>query len=105
AGALYQIGIIEMEQNRNNLALNYFNKALVLSEQSKSMELKSSILLALSKVYEKMLDKNNAYTYLKLHTNLEENIAILDNERLGIDDYENFKEAERLKQEAKIAKE
>ncbi|MES2574403.1 MAG: ATP-binding protein [Bacteroidota bacterium] len=105
AGALYQMGTIEMAQNRNNLALNYFNRALSLNARNKNIEQKSDILLALSTVYEKMLDKNNAYTYLKQHTNLKESIALLDNEKLGIDDYENFKEAERIKEEAKIHKE
>lgn len=105
AAALYQMGTIEMELNRKNLALNYLNKALALNAMNNNMEQKSDILLALSTVYEKMLDKNNAYSYLKLHTNLKESIAILDNEKLGIDDYENFKESERLKEEAKIQKE
>ena len=31
AEALYQIGSIEMDENRNNLALNYFKKALELN--------------------------------------------------------------------------
>jgi len=96
--ALYQIGTVEMIQNRNNLALNYFNKALELSEKSNNLEQKSAILLALSSVYEKMLDKSNAYSYLKQHTNLKESIAISDNEKLGVDDYEKFKESERLKE-------
>lgn len=105
AAALYQIGIIEMDRNRKNLALNYLNKALSLNAKNNNMEQKSDILLALSTVYDKMLDKNNAYSYLKLHTNLKESIALLDNEKLGIDDYENYKESERLKEEAKIQKE
>jgi len=96
--ALYQIGTIEMAQNRNNLALNYFNKALELNAKNKNSEQKSAILLALSSVYEKMLDKNSAYSYLKQHTNLEESISISDNEKLGVDDYEKFKESERLKE-------
>lgn len=98
AEALYQIGTIEAEKNRYNLALNYLNKALELNEKNKNLEQKSAILLALSNVYEKMLDKNNAYTYLKQHLNLKESISILNNERLGIDDYEKFKESERLKE-------
>ena len=103
--ALYQIGIIEMAQNRNNLALNYFNKALNLNAKNKNIEQKSAILLALSTVYEKMLDKNNAYTYLKQHSNLKENISLLDNEKLGIDDYEKFKESERIKEIKQINEE
>ena len=105
AEALYQIGTIEMAQNRNNLALNYFNKALDLNAKNKNLEQKSAILLALSTVYEKMLDKNNAYTYLKQHSNLKESISLLDNEKLGVDDYEKFKESERLKEAEEINKE
>ena len=105
AEALYQIGIIEMVQNRNNLALNYFNKALDLNAKNKNLEQKLAILLALSTVYEKILDKNNAYSYLKQHTNLKERISLLENEKLGVDDYEKFKESERLKEIVEINKE
>jgi signal transduction histidine kinase len=105
AEALYHIGLMEMADNRNNLALNYFNKALDLNAKNKNIEQKSAILLALSTVYEKMLDKNNAYTYLKQHSNLKEQIALLDNEKLGVDDYEKFKESERLKEVEAINKE
>ena len=97
AEALYQIGLIEVQNNRNNLALNYFNKALELNAKSENLEQKSNILLALGFVYEKMLDKSNAYSFLKQHLNLKESISILNNEKLGIDDYENFKESQRLK--------
>ncbi|WP_281298600.1 tetratricopeptide repeat-containing hybrid sensor histidine kinase/response regulator [Flavobacterium limnophilum] len=105
ASALYQVGTIEMAQNRNNLALNYFEKALDLNAKNKNLEQKATILLALSTVYEKMLDKNNAYTYLKQYTNLKESISLLDNEKLGIDDYEKFKESERLAEVARTNKE
>ena len=76
-----------------------------MNAKNKNLEQKSAILLALSTVYDKMLDKNNAYTYLKQHTNLKESISLLDNEKLGVDDYEKFKETERLKEIAKINKE
>jgi signal transduction histidine kinase/CheY-like chemotaxis protein len=98
AEATYQIGKIEASRNRNNLALNYLNKALELNSKSEDLEQKSNILLALSDVYEKTLDKNNAYFYLKQHLNLKESITILNNERLGIDDYKKFKESEKLKE-------
>lgn len=98
AEANYQNGLLEMSQDRNNLALSYFNKALELNEKSNNLEQKSAILLALSNVYEKLLDKSSAYSYLKQHTNLKESIAIQDNEKLGIDDFEKFKETERLKE-------
>lgn len=102
AEALYQIGTIEASKNRYNLALNYLNKALELNEKDENLQQKSNILLALSSVFEKMLDRNNAYSYLKQHLNLKESISILNNERLGIDDYDKFKETERLKELAQI---
>ncbi len=102
AEALYQMGTIEALKNRYNLALNYLNKALALNEKNQNIDQKSHILLALSSVFEKMLDKNNAYSYLKQHLNLKESILILNNERLGIDDYERFKESERLKEITQI---
>lgn len=96
--ALYQIGTIEASKKRYNLALNYLNKALENNAKNNNSDQKSNILLALSSVYEKMLDKNNAYSFLKQHLNLKESISLLNNERLGIDDYEQFKESERLKE-------
>ena len=73
--------------------------------KNNNLEQKSDILLVLSIVYDKILDKNNAYLYLKQHTNLKESILIIDNEKLGIDDYEKFKESERLKELKEINKE
>jgi len=97
AEAMYQIGLIEEINKRNNLALNYFNKALEFNAKNGNLEQKSNILFALSSVYDKMLDKSLAYSYLKQHLNLKESISILNNEKLGIDDYESFKESQRLK--------
>lgn len=105
AEALYQIGEIETLENKHNLALNYFNRALEENSKNNNQEQKAKILLAISVVYEKMLDENNAYSYLKQHLNLKENLSILNNERLGIDDYENFKETQRLREVAQIEKE
>jgi hypothetical protein len=57
AEALYQIGLIEEINKRNNLALNYYNKALVLNAKNNNLAQKSNILLALSSVYDSILDK------------------------------------------------
>ena len=103
--ALYHIGTIEMSRNRNNLALNYFNKALDLNAKNKNLDQKLEILMALSTIHEKMLDKNNAYTYLKQHSNLKERILLLDNEKLGVNDYEKFKESEKIKEIKQINEE
>ena len=65
AETTYQIGKIEASKNRNNLTLNYLNKAIELNRKSENLEQKSNVLLTLSDVYEKTLDKNNVYFYLK----------------------------------------
>ncbi len=45
-----------------------------------------------------MLVQNNAFKYLKQYSNLVERISILDNEKLDVDEYEKFKETERIKE-------
>jgi signal transduction histidine kinase/BarA-like signal transduction histidine kinase len=105
AEALYQIGNIELTGKRYNLALNYYNKALELNKITKNLNLKSKILLALSTVYDKLIDKSSAYTYLKKHLNLKESIALANDEKLGINDYETFKESQRIQEELLIEKE
>lgn len=97
AEALYQIGNIEMENNRKNLALNYLNRAYELNGKERNIEQKSKILLSLSQVYEKLLDVNRAYTLLKKHNALKDSIAVLNTLKLGSEDYAQFKESERLK--------
>lgn len=104
AEALYQIGIIELENDRTILASNYLNKALELNAKDENIEQKSNILLALSSVYEKMLDKSKAFSYLKQHLNLKESISILNSKRLGIDEYNKFQESERINEFALIKK-
>ncbi len=98
AASLYRMGWIENENKKYNLAINYHQRALKLSEQSNLLDLKSSILLALSNSYANILDKNNAYTYLKAHLNLKEYLTTITNQRLGIDEYTAFKEAEKTKE-------
>jgi signal transduction histidine kinase/CheY-like chemotaxis protein len=105
AETLYQIGTIEASAKRYNLALNYFNKALELNKKTKNLDQKSNLLLAISSVYDKMLDKTTAYTYLKQHLNLKESITLSNDEKLGINDYENFKETQRLKENSRLEKE
>lgn len=97
AEALYQIGNIEMQNNRKNLALNYLNRAYELNTKDKNIEQKAKILLSLSQVYERLLDVNRAYTLLKKHLQLKDSIAVLNTQKLGAEDYVQFKESERLK--------
>jgi signal transduction histidine kinase len=105
AEVLYQIGTIEVLGKRYNLALNYFNRALELNKKTRNLDQRSNILLAISSVYDKMLDKTNAYTYLKQHLNLKENITLANDQKLGINDYENFKETQRSQENLRLEKE
>jgi signal transduction histidine kinase/ActR/RegA family two-component response regulator len=105
AEALYQVGNIELANKRYNLALNYYNKALELNKKTKNLNQKSNILLALSTSYDKLLDKSLAYTYLKKHLNLKESIILANDDKIGINDYETFKESQRKQEELLIEKE
>jgi len=97
AEALYQLGTIEMDNNRGNLALNYLNRAYRLNARNNNIDQKAKILLSLSEVYEKLLDINKAHSYLKQHLRLKDSIAHLNTEKLDSEDYVQFKEGERLK--------
>jgi hypothetical protein len=61
--------LIEASRNRNNLAINYLNKALQLNKKKTQNKIKD--FTGLKQVYEKTLDKTNAYFYLKQHLNLK----------------------------------
>ncbi|WP_281637449.1 tetratricopeptide repeat-containing hybrid sensor histidine kinase/response regulator [Flavobacterium marginilacus] len=103
--ALYQTGIIEAEKKRYNLALNYFSKALELNKKEKNLNQQSNILFAISTTYDKLLDKTAAYTYLKKYLNLKESITLANDEKLGINDYEAFKESQRISDKLQKEKE
>lgn len=105
AEALYQIGSIELENDRSNLALNYLTRAYTLNSKDKNAEQKSEILFALSLVYEKLLDINKAHYYLKRHLELKDSITALNNKKLGTEDYVEFKDSERLKTIEQLDKE
>ena len=97
AEALFQLGTIEGKLNHNNLAANYFNRAIVLSKKDKNFDQRAKILLELSKIYEKLLDLKKAHNYLKAHIELKDSISNLNNTKLDVNDYVDFKESERLK--------
>ncbi|WP_233264507.1 MULTISPECIES: HAMP domain-containing sensor histidine kinase [unclassified Flavobacterium] len=105
--ALYQTGPIDPKYNSNNLAIAHLKNALISTEKSNNIELNRSILPSLSKFYEKKLDKNSVYQYVKQHLALKEDLNFLNNKRLEADDYTKFKEAKRLKElnQYKIQKE
>lgn len=105
AEALYQLGTIEEQLNHNNLAANYLVRAYQLSAKDKNYEQKAKILLDLSKTYEKLLDLKQSHNYLKAHLALKDSIAHLNNKKLDVNDYVDFKESERLKAINQMAKE
>ena len=95
--ALYQIGTIEAEQGRNNLAINYMKRALELNAMARNIDLESKINKAMSGVYEDMSDVPNAFATLKKHLELKDTISAINKERLGPEDYNKFKESDALK--------
>lgn len=105
AEALYQIGTIEITKGRNNLALNYLERALELNKKDKNLEQKAKILLSLSLVNEKLLNLTLSYKNLKQHLLLKDSLEAINSKKLGVEDYVQFKENERIKAIAQMDKE
>lgn len=95
--AFYHLGDIELSKNRNNLALNYLNRALQLNEISNNLTLKSKILLALSNVYERAMNFKKSQNLLKQYLKTKENLVVLNNQKIGVNDFNLFKDAEKMK--------
>lgn len=105
AEALFQLGSIEKNLNHNNLALNYFNRALALNKRSKNLDQKANILLALSQTNEKLLDLKKSHAYLKEHLALKDSLFDESQQKLDANDYQEFKESERMKAIEQMTKE
>jgi signal transduction histidine kinase/CheY-like chemotaxis protein len=105
AEALYQLGVIESEQNHNNLAVNYLNRALKLNEKDNNLEQKASIVIELSKSYEKLLDIKKSHQFLKKHLQIKDSLVQNNSTKLSGDDFMNFKESERIKTIEQMTKE
>jgi len=103
--AFYYLGLIEANQNRYNLALNYLNRANELSKTNDNWDLRSKITKSLSEIYDKNLDVKNSFKFLKRHVSIEDSIKQLKNKRIGVDDFISFKEAQRLKEIEQLDKE
>lgn len=95
--ALYQLGSLEASRDHNNLAANYLNRALASNLKDRNLDQKVKILLELSKTYDKLLDVKRSYTFLKDHLSLKDSLSHLNNVKLDADDYEAFKESERMR--------
>ncbi|NNT71747.1 response regulator [Flavobacterium sp. IMCC34852] len=105
AEALYQLGTIEESLNHNNLALNYYNRALNLNDRSKNLDQKAAILLALSRTNEKLLNLKKSHDYLKEHLALKDSLSEASQQKLDANDYQEFKESERMKAIEQMTKE
>ena len=96
AEALYQVGTIESENNRDNLAMNYLKRALQVNRKTNNDDLTSKIYKEMSSVNEELSNINGAYEFLKKHNELQDKIEDINKERLGSEDYNKFKESEKL---------
>ena len=97
AEALYELGAIELDKKRSNLAINYLDRAAAFNKKNYNQDLQSKIYLALSLAYENIGENLIAFNNLKLHLDLRNNIALINNKRLGQAEYNKFKESEKLK--------
>lgn len=105
AEAMYQLGMIEREENHNNLAVNYLNRALKSNEKGNDLEQRSAIVLELSKAYEKLLDTEKAHQFLKEHLQIKDSLLQNNSAKLSSDDFMDFKESERIKTIEQMTKE
>lgn len=101
--ALYQIGKIEQSKKRYNLAINYFNRAL--KSNANDLDQKAKIILALSETNEKSMEIKKSYSYLKSYLHLRDSLIVLNNKKIGLEDFASFKESEKLKLIEQIDKE
>ena len=95
AEALYQVGTIEFDKKRYNLAINYFNRALELNRNN--LEQKANILLALSECFEKSLNIEKSHYLLKQYLRLKDSLTYLNDKKIGNEDFASFKDSEKLK--------
>ncbi len=97
AESLYELGAIELDKKRSNLAINYLDRARNFNKINSNQDLQSKIYLALSKAHENIGENSQAFYYLKQHLDLRNSIALINNKRLGQAEYNKFKESEKLK--------
>ncbi|WP_318640964.1 tetratricopeptide repeat-containing hybrid sensor histidine kinase/response regulator [Flavobacterium ardleyense] len=97
AEALYELGTIELDKKRSNLAINYLDRAAIFNKKNFNQDLQSNIFLALSTAHENIGQNTKAFAYLKEHLELRNNISLINNKRLGQAEYNKFKESEKLK--------
>ncbi|GGD15771.1 histidine kinase [Flavobacterium orientale] len=105
AEAYYLLGAIELENSRNNLALNYLNRAIELAKKYNNLEVQSNTYKALSESYERVLDLSKSHTFLKNHVLIKDSILAINQKKIGAEGFMSFKETERLKTIEQLDKE
>ncbi|NBL64496.1 response regulator [Flavobacterium sp. NST-5] len=95
--AFLQMGLIEFESGRNNLSLNYLQRALEQNLTTHNTDQRLIIFENLSNVHEKMSNLNEAYFFLKKHKQLHDSIQHSNKKKNGAVAFDKFKENERLK--------
>ena len=80
--ALYQLGLIKLKANINNLALNYFNRAYQISVENNKVEQQLKISKKLSEVYENLSETKKSLAFLKIHTKIKDSLH--SNQKLTI---------------------
>lgn len=95
AEALYQVGTIEFDKKRYNLAINYFSRALEINNNN--LEQKANIILALSECFEKSLNIEKSHYLLKQYLRLKDSLTYLNDKKIGNEDFASFKDSEKLK--------
>lgn len=105
AEALFQVGSIELARKRVQLANKYLDKALAISNANKNLEEQSKIVLALGNVYEQLRNFEKSNEMLRQHIALNEKIVQQNAAKIGIEDFNSFKNTERLKSIEQLDKE
>lgn len=103
AEALYQVGKIEIIKKRYNLATNYLTRAI--NSNRNNLEQKANISLALSDAFEKSMDIEKSHYFLKQYIKLKDSIIKINNQKIGAEDFNSFKNSDRLKKIEQLDKE
>ena len=101
--ALYQVGKIEIDHKRYNLAINYLFRAM--ASDKNNLNQKANIALALSDAYEKTMNFEKSHAYLKQYIKLKDSLTLLNNKKIGTEDFASFKNSDRLKTIEQLDKE
>lgn len=105
AEAYYILGIIELENSRANLAVNYLNRSVELAKKYDNLEVQSNAFKALSDCYERLMDLTKSHTFLKDHLLIKDSIFSINQNKVGAEGFMSFKETERLKTIEQLDKE